>query len=57
MAEDTTTKPLVLQSGSELLESTAGSQAKDAVMASGSDWVKAVANGRLPSHRNSGRSR
>ena len=56
MEEETKSpKPLVLQSGREMLDTVVGEKAADATMASGSEWVKAVTQGRLPSRRSNGR--
>lgn len=50
-------KPLLLQSGSELMDSALGERATDALMASGGQWVKAISEGRLASRHASGKSR
>ena len=47
-------KPLLLQSGSEMLDTVLGEKASDAVMASGGDWVRSIREGRLPSRHNKG---
>ena len=47
-------KPLLLQSGSEMMDTVIGEKATDAVMASGGEWVKAIREQRLPSRHNRG---
>lgn len=50
-------KPLLAQSGSELMDSALGERATDAAMASGGQWVKAISEGRMPSRRTKGNCR
>jgi hypothetical protein len=50
-------KPLLQQSGSEMLDTVAGEKTTDAVMASGSDWVKAVSERRMPSRHTKAQTR
>jgi hypothetical protein len=50
-------KPLLLQSGAELMDSAVGERTTHALMASGGDWVKANSERRLPSRHNKSNGR
>ena len=50
-------KPFLLQSGSELMDTTLGEKATDAATASGCRSVKAISEGRMPSRHSKAQGR
>jgi hypothetical protein len=57
MEEPKHTKPLLLQSGKEMMDTVLGERATDAALASGGDWVKAISERRMPSRHQRGQGR
>jgi hypothetical protein len=57
MEEPKHTKPLLLQSGKEMMDTVLGERATDAALASGGDWVKAISERRMPSRHQKGQGR
>ena len=49
MEESKHTKPLLLQSGKEMMDSVLGERATGVAMASGRGWVSSISERRIPS--------